>query len=319
MADKKSEMLVLTPEYLAKAGIELSNAKDAAAKARAALIAANNGKGFVPQNKGSDIAVQVVNYVREELSAGESAMKHVCVALASIDMAGEYANAQDASGKPYTSMLGFAMDLLPNLSKSTVAGYMAVGKKIYVPAIRNRFGAASKILLELAPSTLDAVKANLGNDDYSADTIEAIKTAAKQGTVTQRLAKGIAKIVRDAHNNKTLSDMTAAQVVKAAKGDSAALKIAYPDSKPQEPRTGGATKNGGNKDAQKASNTDAYNAVKARMKEYLSPVKQGENVALTLSKTQMEGLCGLLKRAMVSNDENDARAVLRAILETISG
>lgn len=314
----KNDILVLNPDYLKKAGIEISNAKDAAAKARASLTIANNGKGYIPQNAGSDMAVQIVDYVRQELNAGESAMKHVCVALASLDMAKEYENAYDANGKPYTSMLSFAMDILPNLAKSTVAGYMAVGKNIYVPAIRKRFGAASETLLSLPPSTLDAIKANLSRDDTRANTIEAIKAAARQGTVTQRLAKGIAKTVRDAVENQTIGNLTATQVVKAAKGDAPSLKIVYPD-KPQESRTGGATANGGNKEARNSHNTDAYNAVKARLMEYLKPVMDHENRMIVLSPSQTESLSGFLKRAVLSDDINDARMALRAIFEIVTG
>lgn len=317
MADNK-DILVLNPDYLKKAGIEISNAKDAAAKARAALTIANNGKGYIPQNAGSDMAVQIVDYVRQELNAGESAMKHVCVALASLDMAEEYKNAHDNNGKPYTSMLGFAMDILPNLAKSTVAGYMAVGKNIYVPAIRNRFGAASKTLLALPPSTLDAIKANLGKDEYRNNTIEAIKAASKQGNVTQRLAKAIAKIVRDAVDNKTIGNLTAAQIVKAAKGDANTLKIVYPD-KPTETRTGGATANGGNAAAQENHNNEAYNVVKAKMREYVAMTEINGNKGVAFTQTQIDGLSGYLKRALTSNDENDARRVVRALLEIITG
>lgn len=323
MADSNNkDILVLNPDYLKKAGIEISNAKDAAAKARAALTIANNGKGYIPQNAGSDMAVQIVDYVRQELNAGESAMKHVCVALASLDMSKEYEHAHDANGNPYTSMLGFAMDIMPNLAKSTVAGYMAVGKNIYVPAIRKRFGKASDILYALPPSTLDAIKSNLGKDDYRNNTIEAIKTASRQGNVTQRLAKSIAKIVRDAVDNKTIGNLTAAQVVKAAKGDAETLKIVYP-SKTIETRTGGATANGGNAAAQAAAqeshNNEAYNVVKAKMREYVAMTEVNGNKGVTFTQTQIDGLSGYLKRALTSNDENDARRVVRALLEIITG
>lgn len=317
-SNKTNDMLVLNPDYLKRAGIEISNAKDAAAKARAALTVANNGKGYIPQNDGSDMAVQIVDYIRQELSAGDSAMRHVCVGLASLDMSREYANAHDANGKPYTSMLGFAMDLLPNLAKSTVAGYISVGRNIYVPAIRKRFGAASETLLALPPTTLDAVKANLGNESYRANTIEAIRTAARQGNVTQRLAKGIAKVVRDAVDNDTIGDLTATQVVKAAKGDAPSLKLVYPDATTDR-RTGGATTNGGNAVAKSAANSEAYNAVKARLNEYVTMTEINGNRGMTYSQSQLDGLTGMLKRSLASNDNNDARLVVRALLEIITG
>lgn len=319
MADKKNDLLVLSPDYLAKAGIELSKTPDAAAKARAALTVANNGKGYIPQNPASDMAVQIMEYARQEISAGENAMKHVCVALASLDMSGEYAKANDANGKPYTSMLGFAMDLLPNLAKSTVAGYLSVGRNIYVPAVRKRFGAASETLLALPPSTLDAIKANLSRDDTRAATIEAIKAAARQGTVTQRLAKGIAKVVRDAVDNKTIGNMSAALIVKAAKGDTATLKIVYPEETQPDKRTGGATANGGNQASKDAHNSDAYNAIKARMVEYVKPINDNGKRHITLDANQVEGFAGFLKRALTSDDINDARMAVRAILEIVTG
>lgn len=318
----KNDILILNPDYLAKAGIELSNAKDAAAKARAALTIANNGKGYVPQNAGSDTIVQIVNYINQELSAGESAMKHVCIGLASLDLSKEYEKAHDANGKPYTSMLALAMDILPNLAKSTVAGYMAVGKNIYVPAIRKQFGASSSVLLELPPSTLDAVKANLSNDDLRGATIDAIKAATKSGNVTQRLAKGIAKVVRDANANGTIDNLTAVNIVKAAKQDTNALKLVYPDEK--EKRTGGATANGGNKASLEARNSDEYNTVKSLLLTYIKPTKSkgkskngGETTIynVAMDAETLSSFCGVLRRSMAATDENAARYVCRAIAE----
>lgn len=319
----KNDILVLNEKYLKDAGIEISNAPDAATKARAQLRSANGTKGYIPENPASDTAIKIADYVRQELSAGENAMKHVCIGLASLDLSGEYANAHDKNGKPYTSMLSFAMDLLPNLAKSTVAGYMAVGKNIYVPAIRKRFGASSSILLELPPSTLDSVKANLSNDDLRGATIEAIKAASKNGgNVTQRLAKSIAKIVRDASGNKTLSNLTAANIVKAAKGDTPTLKLVYPEE--QEKKTGGATANGGNKEAVDAHNNEEYNAVKAAILSCFKPKKSTAKSAkgdkmnvydISMDADSAKNFTELLRRSMVSSDENAARYVCRAIAE----
>lgn len=314
----KTNALTLDASYLERAGIVLDKSTNAAAKARANLTLANGGKGYIPQNAGSDRVVQIMDYVRGEIANGENALKHVCVALASVDMSEEYRNATDANGKPYTAMLPFAMDLLPTLAKSTVAGYLSVGRNIYVPAIRNRFGKSSGALLALPPSTLDALKSLLNDDDISPYAIEAIKTAGKSGNVTQRLAKGIAKTIRDAISNGTLSKLKATDIVKAAKGDANALKIVYPDNTATTRTPGGATANGGNKAAQEAANTDAYNAVKAALMGYMTLSVATNNVTITMTDAQASSLAGLLKRALTSNDENDARRVVRGLLEIIS-
>lgn len=307
-------LLVLNQAYLAKAGIELSNKPDAAAKARASLIAANGGKGYIAQNAAADTVIQIMDYARRELANGENSMKQVCIALASVDMAKGYELATDASGKTYSSMLAFSMDTLPHLAKSTVAGYLSVGRNIYVPAINKRFGASSSILLELPPSTLDAVKANLSDDSTRGNTIEALKAASKKGKVTQRLAKGIAKVTRDAVKNDTAKNVTATEIVKAAMGDANALKAVYGEI--PEKRTGGATANGGNT-VDKSANTDEYNAIKARLAGYIA-TERGENGGnLKIAITDYEGLSGFLKRAMVSNNEGDAKTAIRALIEII--
>ena len=309
--------LTLDASYLERAGIVLDNSKDAPAKARANLTLANGGKGYIPQNADSDSVVQLMDYVRAEIANGENALKHVCIALASVDLSGEYHNATDANGKPYSAMLPFAMDTLPMLAKSTVAGYLSVGRNIYVPAIRNRFGKSSKALLELPPSTLDALKSLINNEDTLPYVIEAVKVANKSGIVTQRLAKGIAKSIRDAMANGTLSGLKASDIVKAAKGDTNALKLVYPDVTTSTRIPGGATANGGNKAAQEAANTDAYNTVKAALIGYMTVSKATDNVTITMTDAQASSLTGLLKRALTSSDENDARRVVRGLLEII--
>ena len=50
--------------YLTRAGIELSKDKNAPAKARAALIEASHGRGYIPQNPASYMVVQIMNYAR---------------------------------------------------------------------------------------------------------------------------------------------------------------------------------------------------------------------------------------------------------------
>ena len=313
--DKKT-LLVLNPAYLAKAGIELSNKPDAATKARADLIAANGGKGYIAQNSASDTVIQIMDYARRELANGENSMKQVCIALASVDMAKGYELATDANGKAYTSMLAFSMDTLPHLAKSTVAGYLSVGRNIYVPAINKRFGASSSILLSLPPSTLDAVKANLSDDTTRGDTIEALKAASKKGKVTQRLAKGIAKVTRDAVKNNTAKDVTATEIVKAAQGDANALKAVYGET--PEKRTGGVTANGGNAEsANKSANTDEYNAIKARLASYIVVSKDHKSESISISIADYKGLSGFLKRAMVSSNEGDAKTAIRALIEII--
>lgn len=315
MATKKDLTIALNPEFLKLAGIEISMDKNAAAQARANLLMANGNKGYIPQNANSDMAVKIADFIRVEIGAGESAMRHVSIALASLDMSEEYRNANDKNGHPYTSMLAFAMDVLPELAKSTVAGYVSVGRNIYLPALKNRFGASSKLLAELPPTTLDALKSNLSNEELSGDTVAALQIAAKKGHVTQKLAKAIAKTIRDAKNNDTLSGLTATQIVKAAQGDANTLKMVYPDKPTRS--TAGATRNGGNAEANDAHNNEAYNAVKATLMKYIAPVKTGNTVTITLDKSTNESLSGFLKRALIDKDENAARHAVRALMEIL--
>lgn len=319
MATKKNDILVINPEYLKKAGIELEMTKNAAANARASLIADNGGKGYVPQNAASDTVVQIMDYARRQAMTGDSAYRKVCIALASVDMSEGYRDAQDANGKPYTSMLSFAMDVLPSLAKSTVAGYLAVGRGIYVPAINKRFGASSGILLALPPSTLDALKANLSNDATRGDTIEVLKTAAKNGgKVTQKIAKGIAKVVRDrcAMDNKPA--MTATDMLKAAKGDTPALEKLYGKTETTS-KPGGATKNGGNSESAEHANSDEYNAVKATIISYLMTGKteDGANILVIGDDEKRLGLAGFLRKVMISADGKSASMACRAIAEIL--
>lgn len=317
MATKNNELLVLNPEYLKKAGIALDNSKDAAANARAAIIADNGGKGYVPQNPASDTVIQIMDYARRQIAAGENANRKVCVALASVDMARGYETAQDRNGKPYTSMLSFAMDVLPNLAKSTVAGLLAVGRNIYVPAIRNRFGASSAILLELPPSTLDALKANLTNADTRADTIEVLK-AAKNDKVTQKLAKNIAKVVRDrAAMGDGKPAMKPSELLKAAKGDTPQLERIY--GKPESTsKPSGVTKNGGNAESKATGNSDEYNAIKAKIAEYISVAKHPTTGGYIMTTTETpENLCGFLRKVMLASDSNAPRYVCRALAEML--
>ena len=319
MATKRNDMLVLSPEYLKKAGIEINNTEKAASAARAAMIASNGGRGYVPQNKASDLVVQLMDYARQELKAGENANRRVCVALASVDMAKAYETAHDATGKPYTSMLTFAMDLLPDLSKSTVASYLSVGRNIYVPAINNRFGVSSKILLNLPPSTLDAVKANLSDDNTRGDTIEVLKAASKKdGKVTQRLAKNIAKVVRDRAAMENKPAMSAAELLKAAQGDAGANDKIYGQ---KAHKTGGTTANGGNAESAAAASDEKRNVLVAKLKEYMQVTHDPNtgNVTISMDEKQAANLSGLLKKAMVNTSDNAAAQIMLSALVSVIG
>ncbi len=316
--------ITLDAAYLAKAGIEISTAANSANDARAALASHNGGKGYIPKNPSADTVVKIMNYVREELEAGENANRNVCVALASIKMARGYEQANDANGKPYTSMLAFAMDVLPNLSKSSVASFLNVGETIYVPAIQGKFGKASDTFFDLPPSTLDAVKANLANADTRDDTITVIKTAAKSGKVTQKLAKNIAKVVRDRNAMKNKPDMSPAELLKAAKQDTNALAKIYGNESTSKPA--GATKNGGNAESKVKGNNDEYNAVKANLMTYIKPTRKtakgpdGQEMKMTnisMDAATVEGFCGALRKIMLSSDDNAARYACRAIAEIL--
>ncbi len=319
-----SKPFALSAEYLAKAGIEISTAENAAADARAALMAHNGGKGYIPQNAAADTVIKVMNYAREELEAGENANRNVCVALASVKMARAYEQANDANGKPYTSMLAFAMDVLPNLSKSSVASFLNVGETIYVPAIQGKFGKASNTFFALPPSTLDAVKANLANENTRADTIEVIKAAAKSGKVTQKLAKNIAKVVRDRNAMVNKPAMSPIELLKAAKEDTSALAKIYGTESASKP--GGATKNGGNATSKATGNNDEYNAVKALLLTYIKPAhstaktpdgKEMKMTNISMDVATVESFCGALRKIMLSSDDNAARYACRAIAEIL--
>lgn len=320
MATKKNELVVLNPDYLKKAGIVLDTSKNAAANARAALIADNHGKGYVPQNAASDTVIQVMDYARRQIQTGENANKQVCIALASVDMARGYEQAQDANGKPYTSMLSFAMDVLPTLAKSTVCGIIAVGRNVYVPAIQKRFGASSGVLLELPPSTLDALKANLSNDDTRADTIEVLKAGTRNGgKITQKLAKSIAKVVRDRAAMDEKPAMTVGEMLKAAQGDSPALEKLYGKTATETAsKPSGATKNGGNAESKATGNTDEYNAVKAALKAYISVSHDDDKYIMVTGNTEnTASLRGFLRKAMTAIDDNSARLICRALAEML--
>lgn len=315
MATKKTDMLVINPDYLKKAGIELDTSKNAAATARAAIIADNGGKGYVPQNAGSDTVIQIMDYARRQIQEGENARKQVCVALASVDLSKGYEQAQDVNGKPYTSMLSFAMDVLPSLAKSTVAGLLAVGRNIYVPAIQKRFGVSSSVLLELPPSTLEALKANLANDATRANTIEVLKEGTKNnGHVTQALAKKIAYVVREREKLTNKPAMTAKELLKAAKGDTEQLKKVLGET---ETKPSGTTKNGGNAESAEYANNDEYNAIKAKLREYVKPNTNEFGIAIALTHESKSGLCGFLRKVMVDKDGKSANLVCRALAEIL--
>lgn len=323
MATKKAKTelpVVLNSDYLKKAGITLDMSKQAAANARAAMIADNHGKGYVPQNTSSDTVIQIMDYVRQQIQAGENANRQVCVALASVDLSKSYEEAMDAHGKPYTSMLAFSMDVLPMLAKSTVAGLLAVGRNIYIPAIQKRFGASSSVLLELPPSTLDALKANLTSDATRADTIEVLKAGTKNGgKVTQKLAKQIAKVVRDRAAMNEKPAMTAGEMLKAAQGDAPSLKKLYGDNKTESTsKPGGTTKNGGNAESKATGNTDEYNTVKAALKAYISVSHDNDKyIMITGNADNTASLRGFLRKAMTAIDDNSSRLICRALAEML--
>lgn len=320
MDTKTIALLDITPDFLKKAGIELETGKAAAANARAAIIADNGGKGFVPQNADSDFAIQIMDYARRKLAEGENANKQVCIALASVDMSKAYGKAIGPNGKAYTSMLAFSMDVLPSLAKSTVAGLLAVGRYVYVPALESRFGDSSGVLLELPPSTLEALKANLSNEKTCTDTIDVLKEAAKDGKVTQKLAKGIAKVVRDRAAMDKKPDMDAGEMLKAAKQDTPAMEKLYGKSAAETTsKPSGATKNGGNAESAAHANAEEYNALKAKVLDYMivSRNKKGANVIVIGDDEKRASFAGFLRKVMVSADGKSANMVCRAIAEIL--
>ena len=306
----------LSHDYLSKLGIELPKAKDAKVAVKRLTDALPNGVGYV--DKSANVTVlQLMDYARNQSLAGETATKRVCLALAAIDSTQAYKTAHDAKGNAYTSMLSMSMDMLPMLSKSTVASYIAVGRNVYIPAQLGEFGDYSDKIAALPPSTLDALKANLSSmeRDTKDTTLAILKLAVSQGTVTQRLAKAIARTVKDAVSNQTVNAVSTMGLLKAAKGDTDALKQVYPD-KP-DAQTRGALQNGGNNAAKNEHNSPEFDAVKARLTGYIAPERDENGNNLKIAVTDEKGLSGFLKRAMVSKEPNDARMAIRALIEII--
>ena len=216
-ATAKKSVLEMTPAVLAKMGIELDNTADAAKRARVQLKEA--GALYVPENNESGYLLTVLNDVRGAVDTVETAGQRIAIELALIDVTEAYKTAHNADGKPYTSTLALARDLLPHLQKSTVSSYIGTGRKTYLPAKQGAYGKAGKVLLDLPQSTADALKSVVGDDDTRDIALKAIAKATKGGkTLTQAKAKAIAKDIRDGGDGTGTAGTTANKASRSAGG-----------------------------------------------------------------------------------------------------
>lgn len=194
------------------AGIEMPSGRKAADIARQALK--DNGAAYVPIGEKSDDLVIAANVVAESLATEANAKKNTAVVMAWIDKTECYKNALTANGKPYTSTLAFARDVLPGLEKSTVANLIGAGRNVYMPAIEGKYDAeTNKALLTLNPSTAIRLKSTMGDkatDDERANTINAVMGVIREkGTVSKKDADEITKNIKNPSNETARGNVSA--------------------------------------------------------------------------------------------------------------
>lgn len=296
----KKPALELTPSFLARMGIELSDTPDTAARARDELKEA--GALFVPTNAESGYLLTVLNDVRGAVELKEMAGMHIAVELAIVDATEAYKNAQNADGKPYTSTLALARDLLPGLEKSTVAAYIGTGRTTYLPAMQGAYGKGGKVLLGLPQSTADALKSVVGNEETREIALKAIAQATKGGkTLTQARAKAIAKDIRNGGDGTGATGKAAESAGRSAGGAVNAAENG--DTKAQA-------------EVKELNDKEKLDAVKAIVRKAF-PVdliyeKDGEK-SLVLTEDGGAALKEGINRAIQSADIEDARRVLVAL------
>lgn len=309
----KNEINLNIATDLKAIGIEIDTRKGAVARARAAFTEQNGTEnGYIPVNAESDTVVLLMDNVRKGLLAAEQGRKNVCLTLAVIDKTEAYRNAKDSNGKPYSSLLGLARDMFPTWSKTNVTDYMNVGRKLYLPAAQGDFGDDSKLLLEQSPSNLAAMKSVLNEPKTSRIALDAIREASKSNgnrPISQAMAKGISKAIREANDAKTLKELSSTDIVNAAKGDDNALNKVNPN-RVKPARTGGATANGGNSAAERAALNEKLNVAKTKTLAYVSKGKEDNTKVIT----DANGFRGMLEQALTAGDAEIAvRALINAL------
>ena len=198
----ENKALAVDAKFWKDAGIVMPTGHEAAEIARQALRVA--GAHYVPGGDSADSLVIAANVVSESVRTEANARRTAAVTLAWIDKNEVYKTAIAANGKPYTSTLAMARDLLPGLEKSSVANLIGAGRDVYMPALEGKYTAAQNTaLLELNPSVAVRIKSAMGNK----------ATASEKAAVI----KGIMD-VRKAGRNPSKKD--ADEIVKAAKNPS---------------------------------------------------------------------------------------------------
>lgn len=308
----KKDIIVVDANTLNRVGIELDTRKDAATIARNAFADANGANnGYIPSNPESDTLVLLMDNVRKNMLAQETGRRNVCITLALIDESKEYQKGVDANGKHYTSLLSLARDMFPQWAKTTITDYMAVGRKIYLPAARGRFGAGSKIMLNQAPSNIAALKSVIADDTTTALAIDSIRTASKANggkPISQAMAKAISRNIRDAKDANTLNTVTPSDIIKAAKGDAKALSKIKPD----KPETARGNVNQTDKQAaiDKAAETEKYNVAYTKTLSYMARGND-DSQKIVVDKDSYRGM---LEKALVSGD---AAIAIRALINAL--
>lgn len=197
---KKNENLSPEAAFWRAAGIEMPVGRKAADIARKSLK--EHGANYVPLGESSDAVVIAADVIGMSLITEANARKNAAITLAWIDRTEGYKKAIAANGKPYTSTLAFARDVLPNLEKSTVANLIGAGRDVYTPAIEGKYMPdVNKVLLELNPSAAIRLKSTMGDKattEERENTVKAVfDTYREKGTITKKDADEIAKTVKN--------------------------------------------------------------------------------------------------------------------------
>lgn len=198
--DNKYNAIAVDASFWRSAGIVMPAGHEAAEIARQALR--DGGAHYVPAGDGADNLVIAANVVAESVRTEANARRTASITLAYIDKHGMYRTAIAANGKPYTSTLAMARDLLPGLEKSTVANLIGAGRDVYTPAIEGKYTAAqNKALLELSPSVAVRIKSAMGDratPEEKATVLKGIMDVRKQGREPSK--KDADEIVKAAKN-----------------------------------------------------------------------------------------------------------------------
>lgn len=202
----ENNTLSVNAKFWRDAGIVMPEGHKAAEIARQSLHDA--GAHYVPGGDSADTLVIAANIVSESVRTEANARRTAAITLAWIDRNEVYKTAIAANGKPYTSTLAMARDLLPGLEKSTVANLIGAGRDVYTPAIEGKFTAAqNKALLDLNPSVAVRIKSAMGDKataEERAGVLKGIMDVRKQGRAPSK--KDADEIVKNIKNPSGYDD-----------------------------------------------------------------------------------------------------------------